>query len=171
MNPRKNSRKRRGALTMELILIFPILMLLFILFYQVSVMLLTYHSLQTIASHAALAASTGTPADVETVVTNGAKSWYYVNVPEGQNLAASSSDEWKSESAGNFSFRILEGGTAWQYVSKTNGFSPTTSESNRVAVEIRLKKKGFQRYLLLPLFQGVEDGSGDLVVSASAIRN
>ena len=50
--------RRKGSLTIELVLIFPVLMLLFFLFFQVSVMLVTYHSLQTTVSHAALAATT-----------------------------------------------------------------------------------------------------------------
>ena len=42
--------RRKGSLTIELVLIFPVLMLLFFLFFQVSVMLVTYHSLQTTVS-------------------------------------------------------------------------------------------------------------------------
>ncbi|MGN1275119.1 MAG: TadE/TadG family type IV pilus assembly protein, partial [Thermoguttaceae bacterium] len=75
---KKISRREKGSLTIELVLIFPVLMLLFFLFFQVSVMLLTYHSLQTTVSHAALAATTASSMDEITAVVNaGTANWYY----------------------------------------------------------------------------------------------
>lgn len=178
MKRRKTISRRRGALTMELILIFPVVMLLFILFYQVSVMLLTYHSLQTAVNHAAAAAADAEKiSDISDVMKNAVRSWYY----EPENLSeitpTTEADSW--ENAEEFSFRILvapapdpsNGQVQWAYAKSDDDLT----KAKIVAVEAKLPKlsRNYGNYWLLPQFKGVnalQDKKDRFVVSAAAYR-
>ena len=172
MKRRKTISRRRGALTMELILIFPVVMLLFILFYQVSVMLLTYHSLQTAVNHAAAAAADAEKiSDISDVMKNAVRSWYY----EPENLTPTEADSW--ENAEEFSFRILvapdpsNGQVQWAYAKSDDDLT----KAKIVAVEAKLPKlsRNYGNYWLLPQFKGVnalQDKKDRFVVSAAAYR-
>lgn len=175
MKRRKTISRRRGALTMELILIFPVVMLLFILFYQVSVMLLTYHSLQTAVNHAAAAAADAEEiSDISDVMKNAVRSWYY----EPENLSEiTKADSW--ENAEEFSFRILvapapdpsNGQVQWAYAKSKDDLI----NAKIVAVEAKLPKlsRNYGNYWLLPQFKGVnalQDKKDRFVVSAAAYR-
>lgn len=153
------SRRKRGALTMELVLIFPVLTLLFVLFFQVSVMLLTYHSLQTTVCHAAaMAGSTGSVAEITQVVANGTAAWYY----EPANALAPVTDQAGWAAASQFSFRILgktslDPAAKWSYVASDADLAAAAE----VMVEVKLPNlnSAYQWYWLLPQFVGVEDPS------------
>lgn len=160
--------RRRGALTLELVLIFPILMLLFVLFYQVSVMLLTYHSLQTIVSHAAATASTAeTLDDITATIQNGVASWYYAPTDLATLTPSTTKKEWEKDT---LTFRILkQGASGWQYVDSDP--LPT----GPLMVEIRLPKleSGTIKYHLLSQFKGISaetDTEPAFTVSALAVR-
>lgn len=200
MSNGKKTARRRGALTMELILIFPIIMLLFILFYQVSVMLLTYHSLQTVAIHAAavaadtkvtgMNAAASQSANQETnpvnqavtdavteVVKNAVQSWYY-GPKDLSTLKPTSKEDWKD--ASEFSFRILVSSLdssnqnpQWRYATSDDDWK----NAKLVAVEVKLPQlfQKYGNYWLLPQFKGIEAPSQDaannnFVVSAVAYR-
>lgn len=166
--------KRRGALTMEMILIFPILMLLFFLFYQVSVMLLTYHSLQTTASHAAAASSTASTLDeITEVVKRGTTHWYYE--PAAALTPCTNATAWDATNTNSVRFRVLGKSaltdTQWMYISTA---TPLTNYAE-IMVEVKLPNigKSYQWFWLLPQFKGVEDvptGKDSFVVSALGIR-
>jgi len=180
MKRRKTISRRRGALTMELILIFPVVMLLFILFYQVSVMLLTYHSLQTAVNHAAAAAADAEEiSDISDVMKNAVRSWYYE--PESwyyepeKITPTTDANSW--ENAKKFSFRILvapdpsNGQVQWAYAKDDNDLI----NAKIVAVEAKLPKlsRNYGNYWLLPQFKGVnalQDKKDRFVVSAAAYR-
>lgn len=174
MKRRKTISRRRGALTMELILIFPVVMLLFILFYQVSVMLLTYHSLQTAVNHAAAAAADAEEiSDISDVMKNAVRSWYYE--PVSEITPTTEADSWKN--AEEFSFRILvapdpsNGQVQWAYAKSKDDLS----NAKIVAVEAKLPKlsRNYGNYWLLPQFKGVnalQDKKDRFVVSAAAYR-
>ncbi len=183
MKRRKTISRRRGALTMELILIFPVVMLLFILFYQVSVMLLTYHSLQTAVNHAAAAAADAEEiSDISDVMKNAVRSWYY----EPENLSkitpTTEAYSWENakeswENAEEFSFRILvapdpsNGQVQWAYAKSNEDLT----KAKIVAVEAKLPKlsRNYGNYWLLPQFKGVnalQDKKDRFVVSAAAYR-
>lgn len=188
MKRRKTISRRRGALTMELILIFPVVMLLFILFYQVSVMLLTYHSLQTAVNHAAAAAADAEKiSDISDVMKNAVRSWYY----EPENLSeitpitpTTEANSWENaenswKNAEKFSFRILvapapdpsNGQVQWAYAKSDDDLT----KAKIVAVEAKLPKlsRNYGNYWLLPQFKGVnalQDKKDRFVVSAAAYR-
>ncbi|MDO4630207.1 MAG: pilus assembly protein [Planctomycetia bacterium] len=180
-NQPKNSvhARRRGALTLELVLIFPILMLLFILFYQLSVMLLTYHSLQTTVTHAAATATTATTVtDITAVIQKGVDKWYYA--PENLTQKDSNgtytfkpadANMWNSSQT--LTFRILKKNAdgKWQYVAA----DADLTDASQLMVEIRLPKleSGAIKYNLLSQFEGVSDETNTtpgFTVSALAIR-
>ncbi|MDO4424268.1 MAG: TadE/TadG family type IV pilus assembly protein [Planctomycetia bacterium] len=173
MKRRKTISRRRGALTMELILIFPVVMLLFILFYQVSVMLLTYHSLQTAVNHAAAAAADAEKiSDISDVMKNAVRSWYY---EPDEITPTTKADSW--ENAKKFSFRILvapdpsNGQVQWAYAESDDDLT----NAKIVAVEAKLPKlsRNYGNYWLLPQFKGVnalQDKKDRFVVSAAAYR-
>ncbi len=176
MNGRAIHSRRRGALTMEVILIFPIITLLFILFYQVAVMLLTYCSLQTAAAHAAaVAADAEKIEDVTEVVKNAVQSWYY-EPNDLKNIRPAGKEAWNS--AENFSFRILisdnsngNGPIQWKYAAD----DADLQNAKLVAVEVKLPllSKKYGNYWLLPQFKGItapDDEKDRFVVSAIAYR-
>ena len=156
--------RRKGTLTIELVLLFPVLMLLFFLFFQVSVMLVTYHSLQTTVSHAALTATTASSIEEITDVVNaGTANWYYS--PENRLEPVANEETWEAENG--LKFRILvQDGTGWAYTNMLPG--PGTN----MMVEIKLPgmKTKFPHLWLMPQFKGVEAGSDSFVVSAMGQR-
>lgn len=167
--------RRRGALTMELILIFPVLTLLFFLFYQVSVMLLTYHSLQTTVSHAAAAATTAsTLEEITEVVRRGTGNWYYEPADLAALAPCTSETAWNpTPEMNSVRFRILKKNTLndaqWTYAAT----DADLTGSVEVMVEIKLPNLGesYHWYWLMPQFKGVEDTPRDsFVVSALGIR-
>ena len=157
--------RRKGSLTIELVLIFPVLMLLFFLFFQVSVMLVTYHSLQTTVSHAALAATTASSIEeVEAVVNAGTANWYY----KTEDLSALNAEEWDAENG--LKFRILvQGEDGWEYANATD---PMPVPGTNMMVEIKLAgmKTKFPHLWLMPQFKGVNKKSDSFVVSAMGRR-
>lgn len=156
--------RRKGALTIELVLIFPVLMLLFFLFFQVSVMLVTYHSLQTTVSHAALTATTASSIEeVEAVVNVGTANWYYKT---GSALEAITNEEaWVAENG--LKFRILEqDGTGWKYAAGM----PDPGTNVMVEIELPGMKTKFPHLWIVPQFKGVDSGSDTFVVSAMGRR-
>ena len=157
--------RRKGSLTIELVLIFPVLMLLFFLFFQVSVMLVTYHSLQTTVSHAALAATTASSIEeVEAVVNAGTANWYY----KTEDLSALNAEEWDAENG--LKFRILvQGEDGWEYANATD---PMPAPGTNMMVEIKLAgmKTKFPHLWLMPQFKGVNPKSDSFVVSAMGRR-
>ena len=157
--------RRKGSLTIELVLIFPVLMLLFFLFFQVSVMLLTYHSLQTTVSHAALAATTASSIEeVEAVVNAGTANWYY----KTEDLSALNAEKWDAENG--LKFRILvQGEDGWEYANATD---PMPAPGTNMMVEIKLPgmKTKFPHLWLMPQFKGVHKDSDSFVVSAMGRR-
>ncbi len=167
--------RRRGALTLELVLIFPILMLLFVLFYQVSVMLLTYHSLQTIVSHAAATASTAeTLDDITATIQNGVASWYYApenlfSTDETKKFQPCTTEEmWKNPETLTFRVLKIDNDGKGQYAT-------TLDKPGTYMVEIRLPKlkSGTINYRLLSQFEGVgaeTDTEPAFTVSALAVR-
>lgn len=157
--------RRKGSLTIELVLIFPVLMLLFFLFFQVSVMLVTYQSLQTTVSHAALAATTASSLDeITTVVNAGAANWYYS--PEGSRLSpVTNAAAWN---AGNgLKFRILvQDGAGWRYAA----VMPAPGTNMMVEIKLTEMKTKFPNLWLMPQFKGVDADSDSFVVSAMGRR-
>ena len=157
--------RRKGSLTIELVLIFPVLMLLFFLFFQVSVMLVTYHSLQTTVSHAALTATTASSIEeVEAVVNAGTANWYY----KTEDLSALNAEEWDAENG--LKFRILvQGEDGWEYANATD---PMPAPGTNMMVEIKLAgmKTKFPHLWLMPQFKGVNPKSDSFVVSAMGRR-
>ncbi|MBQ6109159.1 MAG: pilus assembly protein [Thermoguttaceae bacterium] len=160
---KKISRREKGSLTIELVLIFPVLMLLFFLFFQVSVMLLTYHSLQTTVSHAALAATTASSMDEITAVVNaGTANWYYKT---NELSPITTAEEWDDQD--DLKFRILEqDGTGWKYA------VTMPQPGTNVMVEIKLggMKTKYPHLWLMPQFKGVDEDSDSFVVSAMGRR-
>ena len=142
--------RRKGSLTIELILIFPVLMLLFFLFFQVSVMLVTYHSLQTTVSHAALTATTASSLDeISLVVNAGTANWYYGST--GNLSPVTNSAEWN---AGNdLKFRILvQDGTGWTYANML----PAPGTNMMVEIKLAGMQTKFPYLWLMRQFKGVE---------------
>lgn len=156
--------RRKGSLTIELVLIFPVLMLLFFLFFQVSVMLVTYHSLQTTVSHAALAATTASSLDEITAVVNaGAANWYYS--PESALAPVTNSEEWND--GNELKFRILvQDGTGWAYASML----PAPGTNMMVEIKLAGMQAKFPQLWLMPQFKGVDAQSDSFVVSAMGRR-
>jgi len=163
MKNEKMTQRRKGALTIELVLIFPILMLLFFLFFQVSVMLVTYHSLQTTVSHAALAATTASSVDeVTNVVNAGVASWYYK--PSAALAPVTTKEQWIGD---GLKFRILvRSGSDWAY---TNTL-PAKGEEVMIEMKLAGAKTLFPRLWLVGQFKGVEESKDSYVVSAMARR-
>ena len=127
-------------------------------------MLVTYHSLQTTVSHAALAATTANSLDEITAIVNaGAANWYYS--PESALAPVENSEDWD---AGNgLKFRILvQDGTGWTYASML----PAAGTNMMVEIKLAGMQTRFPNLWLVPQFKGVDAESDSFVVSAMGRR-
>ena len=157
--------RRKGSLTIELVLIFPVLMLLFFLFFQVSVMLVTYHSLQTTVSHAALAATTANSIEeVEAVVNAGTANWYYKT--ESALEAITDEETWEAENGLKFRILVPNSTGGWTYTTDL----PAPGTNVMVEIELPGMKTKFPHLWIVPQFKGVDSGSDTFVVSAMGRR-
>lgn len=162
----KNKMPRRnGSLTIELILIFPVLMLLFFLFFQVSVMLVTYHSLQTTVSHAALTATTAYSFDeIKDVVNAGAVNWYYSS--ESPLEPAASAAAWNAGNGLKFRILVQNETGGWTYATTM----PPSGTNMMVEIKLAGMKTKFPHLWIVPQFKGVDAKSDSFVVSAMGRR-
>ncbi len=107
---------RRGSLTLELVLILPIIFLMVALIYQVSVMLMTYQAVQSAAMLAAKVAvrSGADDTQVKNAVEAATTGWYFT---KGTTPATTTTEyyfkdtdgEWKTKALGSFSSKELIG--------------------------------------------------------------
>ena len=161
---------RRGSMTIELILIFPLVLLVLFLFFQMSVVLLTWHSLHATVTFAGNVASEATGADAQAAVTSASRGWYYAT-PAVEYCASSSA--WNSTSK-YFKIRVLSRGTVaapatqWSYVTDTATIAPGTV----LRVELKLcdMSTHFPQYWLVGQFQGVNtDRNRDSITVSNTV--
>jgi len=157
---RHSTRPRGGMFILELILLLPIILLVLVLLYQVSVMMTTYQALRLTVFNAATAfAQAPTAATAGTNVTATIKdsiSGYYFG--DATVTQATDSTGWTTTSGSTaiIKYRLLystDSGTNWKYYD--SGTSLATG--NWLAVELKLEnaENAYKRYWLLSQFVNV----------------
>ncbi|MDO4569794.1 MAG: TadE/TadG family type IV pilus assembly protein [Planctomycetia bacterium] len=190
------SSQRRGVYTLELVLILPIVLLVAFLFYQLSVMLLTRHALQSTAQLASRVASEKsmeemTPDYIVEEVNRVTQGWFF-QIPHDAQLC-DTLDEWNNPNT-PFKVRILQDSRGdldgadlndvatptnshtWSFVEKDTPLSSRTL----TVVEIRLSKlsSNYPQYWVASSFKGVsvptpdstDDSADSFTVSAVVFR-
>ncbi|MDO4550317.1 MAG: pilus assembly protein [Planctomycetia bacterium] len=144
---------RRGSLTLEFVLILPIILLMVVLIYQVSVMLMTHQALQSATAAAARVAVTeDNVVNIKEAAKEAVDGWYFADLVTDDTI------------------KILEktGSGAWQEVT-----TPSLG-SGYVAVQIKLEELSTnnktKHYWLLPQFKGISATNDTICVSSVSVR-
>ena len=149
------ARRRGGMFVLELILLLPIILLVFVLLYQVSVMMTTYQALRVTVFDAATAfAQNPVGADVEETIGASIQGYYFGDAAVVQAVNASG---WTTPSrTASVKYRLLystDFGASWNY------YVPGASlaSGNLIAVELKLEnaENAYKRYWLLSRFTDV----------------
>ena len=164
----QNPVSRRGSMTLELVLILPIILLVAAIIYQVSVMLMTYQAIQG-ASYVAVkvAARAGdnwdvVENDVKSAVATAVSGWYFA--PLFTSGTDGMVDIYKKE------------GTEWKKIGENSEEISwdTVHSSDFIAVQIKLTNLAgnakTKHYWLLPQFKGVDEPNDTLTVNAVCVR-
>lgn len=163
----RSARRRGGMFVLELILLLPIILLVFVLLYQVSVMMTTYQALRVTVFDASEAfAQNPLGTDVANTIQSAIQGYYFGDAAVVQ--AADSNWETTSSDTPSVKYRLLystDFGTSWKYY--VPGTTTLTS-GNLIAVELKLEnaEKAYKRYWLLSRFANVSAvQSGSMVLS------
>ena len=150
---------------LELILLLPIILLVFVLLYQVSVMMTTYQALRVTVFNASEAfAQTPDGSSVAKTIESAIQGYYFGDAAVVQ--ATSSNWETSSSNTASVKYRLLystDSGTNWSYYSGTS-----LANGSLIAVELKLEnaEKAYKRYWLLSRFANVPAvQSGSMVLS------
>ena len=167
MHSRQRSARRRGGMfVLELILLLPIILLVFVLLYQVSVMMTTYQALRLTVFNASEAfAQNPLGTDVANTIQSAIQGYYFGDAAVVQ--ATGSNWETASSSSASVKYRLLystDYGASWDY------YVPgmTLANGSLIAVELKLEnaEKAYKRYWLLSRFANVSAvQSGSMVLS------
>ena len=166
---------RRGSLTLELMLIFPIVLLILFLFFQMTVVLMTWHSLHAAVTFAGNVAAEETGAAAKTAVDSACTGWYFAK--NGNNPLpvkyCTLNTEW-NDASNYFKIRVLSRGTVatpaaqWSYV----GSGETIPADTVLRVELKLcdMSDHFPQYWLVGQFQGVDtDTARDSITVSNTV--
>lgn len=174
-------RRRRGVYVLELVLILPIVLLVLMILYQVSVMLTSYQVMRLAVFTASSAAVQADPnQDLKTQIENSLKaslSNYYLgkDLTEADCITwAQDSTAWTNDSnAGKkILYRILipdgknaDGSQKWKYFPESTAGS-STPLSGTFALEVRFQNlaERFPQYWVLSRFVGVDDAKSSSIV-------
>ena len=161
----RSARRRGGMFVLELILLLPIILLVLVLLYQVSVMMTTYQALRVAVFDASEAfAQNPAGTDVANTIESAIQGYYFGDAAVVQ--ANSSNWNTTSSSGASLKYRLLystDSGASWNYYT---GASLTAG--NLIAVELKLEnaEKAYKRYWLLNRFANVQAvQSGSMVLS------
>ena len=162
---RSGVQPRRGVYVLELILILPVILLVLVLLYQVSIMMTTWQTLRTTALNAVItysqadsAGTGGIPQQVENAIQESIRNYYFGNCAI---LRAENSAGWAtSGSVCRIRYRLLyrskdaAENAPWSYYDPA---SSTLAAGDFLAVELKLENAddAFPGYWLLARFTGV----------------
>ncbi len=152
----RSARRRGGMFVLELILILPIILLVLVLLYQVSVMMTTYQALRMTVFNASTAfAQNPVGSDVADTIQAAIQGHYFGDAAVVQ---AENAEGWNTapSSTASVKYRLLystDSGESWNY------YDPgmTFTNGNLIAVELKLEnaEKAYKRYWLLSRFANV----------------
>lgn len=152
----RSARRRGGMFVLELILLLPIILLVLVLLYQVSVMMTTYQALRVTVFNASTAfAQNPVGSDVEDTIESAIQGYYFGDAVVEQ---AESASDWATTPSRTASvkYRLLystDFGASWNY------YVPGASlaNGNLIAVELKLEnaENAYKRYWLLSRFANV----------------
>ena len=162
--------RRGGMFVLELILLLPIILLVLVLLYQVSIMMTTYQALRVTVFNASEAFAQN-PVDpdvedtVESTIHSAIQGYYFRNA---EVVPANSDSDWATTTSDEASvkYRLLcspDSGTTWSYYSGTS-----LENGSLIAVELKLEnaENAYKRYWLLNRFANVQAvQSGSMVLS------
>lgn len=160
------SRVRRGSLTLELVLILPIILLVGAIIYQVSIMLMTYQAIQGASYVAVKVAARSDETSFENVqnevkkaVETAVSGWYF----------ASQFDPDNAGGKGKVSI-FRKNGSGWAEIEDTSSWNLTSGEC--IAVQIKLTDLSIhaKQYWLLPQFTGVNNHYDSFTVNSVCVR-
>lgn len=161
----RTARRRDGMFVLELILILPIILLVFVLLYQVSVMMTTYQALRLTVFNASEAfAQNQNQTIVAQTIQSAIQGYYFGNAAVVQ--ATSSNWATTPDNTASVKYRLLystDSGTSWHYYTGT-----PLANGNLIAVELKLEnaENVYKRYWLLSRFANVPAvQSGSMVLS------
>lgn len=152
---------------LELILLLPIILLVFVLLYQVSVMMTTYQALRLTVFNASEAfAQNPVESDVANTIQSAIQGYYFGDAAVVQ---AESASGWTTAPASlaSVKYRLLystDSGSSWNYY--VPGMALTAG--SLIAVELKLEnaENAYKRYWLLSRFANVSAvQSGSMVLS------
>lgn len=162
---------RRGSLTLELVLILPIIFLLVALIYQVSVMMMTHQALQSAAMLAVKTAKLNDATDVkvQAAVETALKGWYFekeYNAPLAANRHGTIDLFYKANAS-----------DSWTGPVDINNVS-TIPRGYYIGVQLKVTEMGktYPQYWLLNQFMGVKkshdgsSGSAAMIATACGIK-
>ena len=164
----RSARRRGGVFVLELILLLPIILLVLVLLYQVSIMMTTYQALRVTVFDASTAfAQNPVGSDVANTIQAAIQGHYF----------GDAAVEWAEDDSGwattpgntaSVKYRLLyytDSGAKWNYYDPEN---TTLASGDLIAVELKLEnaEKAYKRYWLLNRFANVQAvQSGSMVLS------
>lgn len=168
---RKNT-PRRGVFVLELVLLLPVILLVLMILYQVSIMMTSYQVMRMAVFNASrTAAEASNSGKLETDVSQAIKTSvenYFLgrglslNTSDKNIIYATSKTEWESEK-GRIKYRILElneKSNSWKYLAKDS------LPDGIFALEVKFQNlDDFTSYWVLPLFTGVDEKNASMVLS------
>lgn len=164
---KRSSCPRGGMFVLELILLLPIILLVLVLLYQVSIMMTTYQALRVTVFDATTAfAQNPVQPEVEGAIHAAIQGYYFRDATVEQARNAS---EWATVpgNTATVKYRLLyssDSGNTWNYY--TAEMPP--AGGTLIAVELKLEnaEKAYGRYWLLSRFANVRTiQSGSMVLS------
>lgn len=175
---RKNT-PRRGVFVLELVLLLPVILLVLMILYQVSIMMTSYQVMRMAVFNASrTAAEASNSGELETNVSQAIKTSvenYFLgrglslNTSDKNIIYAASKTEWESEK-GRIKYRILElnetdQSNPWKYLAKDS------LPDGIFALEVKFQNlDDFTSYWVLPLFTGVDKKNASMVLSQVTSR-
>lgn len=170
---RKNT-PRRGVFVLELVLLLPVILLVLMILYQVSIMMTSYQVMRMAVFNASRAAAEASNSgeletDVSQAIKTSVENYFLgrglsLNTSDKNIIYAASKTEWESEK-GRIKYRILElnetdQSNTWKYLAKDS------LPDGIFALEVKFQNlDDFTSYWVLPLFTGVDEKNASMVLS------
>ncbi len=162
---------------LELVLILPIILLVLMILYQVSIMMTTYQALRTTTFNASMAFSKADTSYIKTNVENAISTSianYYFGSPTAVTCATSSTGTsgWTTDAASTayvVKYRLLtsaDDGASWTYYDPTAATPAEIPFGRFIAVELKLENAddAFPGYWILAHFIGVDAVKSETMV-------
>lgn len=175
---RKNT-PRRGVFVLELVLLLPVILLVLMILYQVSIMMTSYQVMRMAVFNASRAAAEASNSgeletDVSQAIKTSVENYFLgrglsLNTSDKNIIYAASKTEWESEK-GRIKYRILkldenDQSNPWKYLAKDS------LPDGIFALEVKFQNlDDFTSYWVLPLFTGVDEKNASMVLSQVTSR-